>query len=278
MTSRVVAREVFPHVETLRFRKDGTPVNVVVSGAPIFADGELEGVVAVYTDITERARAQKELAEQRERAEALLREREVLFREAQHRSKNDLSLVRSLLSLEASRSDDPACGRVLEEASNRVAVMSRFHELLFRSGDVTEVNVKHFFDEIVDELRSSWAPAEVSIEVDADDFRVPARVSVSLGIIFNELVTNSLKYGFEAGRLGRISGKVELDDDGDIVVYYSDNGSGFPPEVLSRERGGLGLTILDSLVEQHEGDLDLWNENGARVRVSLKLPEDRRTR
>ncbi|MGM0673921.1 MAG: sensor histidine kinase [Spirochaetota bacterium] len=272
MTSRVAAREVFPHFETVRYRKDGSPVDVVVSGAPILSDGKLVGVVAVYTDISERAKAQRELAEQRERAETLLREREVLFRETQHRTKNDLSLVRSLLSLEASRSEDPACSEVLEEASGRVAVMSRLHELLFRSGDVTDVNVQPFFDEIVEELRSSWAPGEVSMEVCAEDFRVPARLSVSLGIIFNELVTNSLKYGFATGRTGQIASEVGLDENGNVVIYYSDTGVGFPSEVLTGERAGLGLTIIESLVEQHEGKLDLWNDGGARVRVMLKLP------
>ena len=284
--TRAVSQEGrVPRMEAVRYRKDGSPVHVLLSGAPIFLEGKLAGVVATYRDVTERVRTEHRLAEERERVEGLLEERDLLYRESRHRIKNDLALVRSLLSLQANENEDEACAESLRQASTRVSIISRLHELLFNSAEVETVPVRQFVHDIVEELQGGWSPDGVQLDVQTEDFSAPAKVSVSLGIILNELVTNTMKHGFgDDGPPGeaeekhsgaasiQITTRIARAEGERVLLSFHDTGVGFPQDVLDGQRRGLGLTIIEALVGQHEGEFRLWNtEDGAYAEVSLSL-------
>jgi PAS domain S-box-containing protein len=265
ITARVARHEVVPPTEAVRYRKDGSPVDVLFSGAPIVIDGDLIGVVAIYKDMSALRRAERETA----RSEENFR---LLFHESQHRIKNDLALVRALLSMQAEATPDAACRDVLEEAESRVTVIATVHEELFRHSEVETVQVSDFIESLVSGLRRVWEPANVEITVQAEDLTVPSRVSLSLGIILNELLTNALKHGLGPGHPGRIRAKVFARGNRHIVLSLADSGGGFPEEVLSGDRPGLGLSIISALAAQHDGALELRNEGGAVSEVIFALP------
>lgn len=273
-TARVSKEEVVPPTAAVRYRKDGSPVDVLFSSAPIIIDDKLEGIAAIYKDVTERVEAERGREAERERVERLLEERTLLFREAQHRVKNDLALVRSLLSMQASQTADPECRAVLQEAESRVTVMASVHDQLFRHAEVQTVSMAQFIDSLFEELRQASAFPGMDVSVEAEAFSVPARVSVSVGIMLNELLTNAMKHADGAGDQLRVRGRIGRREDGSVVLSFRDTGSGFPDSVLSGEKRGLGLTIIEALAAQHQGQATFRNDDGAVVEVVLAPPAE----
>ncbi|NBF40485.1 MAG: PAS domain S-box protein [Spirochaetes bacterium] len=273
-TARVSKEEVVLPTAAVRYRKDGSPVDVLFSSAPIIIEGQFEGVAAIYKDVTERVDAERGREAERERVERLLEERNLLFRETQHRIKNDLALVRSLLSMQASQTADPECRAVLEEAESRVTVMASVHDQLFRHAEVETVSMAQFIDSLLEELRQASSFPGMDVSVEAEAFSVPARVSVNVGIILNELLTNAMKHADEAGRSLRVRGRIGRRKDGSAVLSFRDTGAGFPDAVLSGEKRGLGLTIIEALASQHDGEVSFRNDGGAVVDVVLPLPTE----
>ena len=249
-------------------------------------NGEFDGMLVNQRDVSERVEAENRLVAERERVEALLEERDLLFRESRHRIKNDLALVRSLLSMQASQTADAECRSVLEEAESRVTVMASVHDQLFRHAEVQTVSMEQFIDSLLAELRQASSFADMDVSVEAEAFSVPARLSVSVGIMLNELLTNAVKHGDEArghlpvrGHLQardhlQIRGRIGRREDGSAVLSFRDTGAGFPDAVLSGERRGLGLTIIEALAAQHEGEVTFRNDDGAVVEVVLPLPTE----
>ncbi len=221
-------------------------------------------VASITIDTTRRVRAEEE-------NKGLLEEKELLLREVHHRIKNDMNLVCSLLSLQGSQSGNPDVRQSLEEATHRVALMSAIYESLYRGGDVRSVAVKPLVNTLLSNLRNSFAEVPVEFQVDVQDFRVPTRVSVPLGIILNEVVTNSLKYAFEATEEATIQVTAQRLEDGGVTMSVRDNGVGVPADVAAGTRQGFGLLLITALVQQHDGELTIENEGGTTITATLRV-------
>jgi two-component sensor histidine kinase/CheY-like chemotaxis protein len=243
------------------------------------ASDEVTGVVEFVRDVSERVEAEHRLEAERERVERLLEERDLLFRESQHRIKNDLALVRSLLSMQASQTADAECRSVLEEAAGRITVMASVHDQLFRHAEVGTVSMAQLIDSLLAELRQGASFSDMDVSVEAEPFSVPARLSVSVGIMLNELLTNAVKHAEQnpdlraRGNL-QVRGRIGRREDDSAELSFRDSGTGFPDAVLSGERRGLGLTIIEALAAQHEGEVTFRNDDGAVVEVVLPLPTE----
>lgn len=198
------------------------------------------------------------------RLQADLRERELLVSEVHHRIKNDMSFVKALLSLQASRSDTPRTAAALNEASQRVAVMSQIYERLYRSDSFREVELRPLVEQIIGDFRARGVLPPDAVKLVVEPVSVPTRVSVAVGVILNELVTNAVKYAFAQTATPRIVVTVRTDEDeGVLELTVADNGDGMPDDVVDGRRLGYGLTIARALAEQHNGSLDLHNDDGA---------------
>jgi PAS domain S-box-containing protein len=246
ISSEVTDELRIPRMEAIRYRKDGKPVHVLLSGAPIIVGEQIVGIVATYRDITRLKETERKLTAERERVEQLLEDRELMFKETRHRIKNDLALVRSLLSLHATQVEEETAWEALDEAEQRVGIISRLHELLFRTGEVESVPARGYLEDLVGELNSGPAPEGVEITLDAEDFSAPARLSVSLGIIMNELVTNTLKHASNGGTPAttQVALAVHTRSSDLVVLSYRDNGAGFPPEILQGDGGAAAEVVL----------------------------------
>jgi two-component sensor histidine kinase len=205
----------------------------------------------------------------------------VLLNEINHRVKNDLAFVGSLLSLQAWQNSDDGTRDALSEAADRVAVIARVYETLSHTPDVEEVELKPLLDELVLDLTMRANGYQLRSEVAVDGITVPIRLSVNVGIIVNELLTNAGKYA--AGEYGAtevtiaINGPEPFGRSGQALrITVSDDGPGFPEHVLRKRQFGFGLTIVDSLVSQYEGTVELANHEsgGATIDVTLPLPAD----
>lgn len=189
--------------------------------------------------------------------EEALEEKEILMREMNHRVKNSLNLVTSLVDLQAFNTENAECGRKMAMLKKRIASVSLIHEKLSSSEKVGEIlfsaYVKDLLDNIVD--FSGIESGSIALDVDIPDIYLPARQAIPLGIILNELVTNSFKYAFPEGMHGRVSIAMEQRA-GVYALRIEDNGRG-QRKKKGHQPSGLGTTLVASLVDQLEGELSV---------------------
>ena len=231
--------------------------------------GALESIVTNQRDVTDRVRAEQKLERQKREIEKLLHEKDLLVREMQHRMKNDLSAVQSLLSLQKSATQRREVADALEEARGRVDLMRRIYDTLFRQERLQELNVGAFLRRLVSDVQTSYSTGgAVRFEQEIADYVAEPRIAFPLGIVVNELLSNSLKYAFPGGRRGTVRIVFREAPDHRLNVIVSDDGVGMPDSVLQGSYG-FGLTLVEALVRQYDGSLTIGAEHGSSTEVIL---------
>ncbi|NBC30317.1 MAG: PAS domain S-box protein [Spirochaetes bacterium] len=234
------------------------------NSAPIHdSNGTCIGYQASGRDITDRIAAS-------ERIEGLLKEKDLLLHEVHHRIKNDLSVISSLLSLQAQDSEHQETVRALDDAARRVGVMRQVYQRLYTGESVERVELRSFAESVLSDLQSGVISARVALHTTGEGLSTTPRAAVALGIILNELLTNSQKYAFGDDQDQVISVELERPEPDAVTLRVADNGEGFPKHILRGEGYGFGLTVVNALVQQHGGSLSLSNEEGATARVTLR--------
>ena len=225
--------------------------------------------VTFIRDITERKRV-----EQSERD--LLRQKDILLSEVHHRMKNDMFLVAALLSLQAQDSEDPRTRAAIEEAGSRVRALSSVYQQLYNGPDVTRVRLASLVGQVLQSARTLAPDGGVRFvqEVDAS-LEISSRLSVGVGLMVNELVTNSLKHAFDCAVDPEVRVTALMRDAGTVELCIGDNGCGYDTDAVREPRTSHGLGIVHALVKQHGGTLELSNDGGARAQISLPIqPSD----
>ncbi|MGH8018907.1 MAG: sensor histidine kinase, partial [Opitutaceae bacterium] len=219
------------------------------------------------TDITE-------LKDSEERLRASLGEKEVLLKEVYHRVKNNLQIISALLRMQSRRVKDRVAMEALENSISRVMAMSMVHEKLYLAQNLVSIDFLSFAQSLVGFLNqlTIGSQAGVVITVDGDPLALSIDQAIPLGLILNELVTNSLKYAFPDGRGGHVSIAISSHAPGAARVSVADNGIGLGKEVNIDEEAGLGFRIVRMLVEQLHGELDLESRGGLKVAVRVPPP------
>ena len=264
ISASVLQQHQVPDTEATRCRRDGSTVEVVLSGAPIVQKGKIVGVVATYKDVGAQKRAERQVGK-------LLEEKQLLLEEAHHRIKNDMFLIRSMLALQAARTEAGAGRAALEEAGRRVSIIGEMYSGLYRDGGFEWVPLSSVLHRTLSQLRN--ASEGVLIRITADSGEVAARPAVAIGIVVNELVTNALKHAGRGESLREIVVCVEAQREASntLLLRVRDNGRGFPELVLNGEGRGLGLDIIASMAEQYDGTVSLRNDEGSVVEVTLSV-------
>ena len=168
----------------------------------------------------------------------------VLKMEIDHRVKNSLQLVGSLLQMQIGRTDNEEARRALAAAQSRVRAISSIHGALNRANAMDRVRLSAHAAHLIDELREQ-APEGVSIALDIDEVELPTDRASSFAILLNEFVTNSLKHAFPGGRAGTIDLSVR-ERDGRIHARFADDGVGLP----EGRTAGLGTRLMQALASQ----------------------------
>ncbi len=200
--------------------------------------------------------------------ERALRGKEVLFKELQHRIKNSISVIASLVSLESTRAEDARCAAVLEALEGRISAIASLYEQLFRTGETDRVDLDLYLKAVVEALFSGQAARDrgILLELDLEEIRIDARRAVPLGIIANELAADSLKHAFPGGRTGSV--RVSLRAEGPTAILrVRDDGVGLPEGFAPGASGGLGLVLVDMLARQVGGSFEASSEGGAAFTV-----------
>lgn len=221
-------------------------------------------VLVSLMDITDRRDIEMRL-------EAAAREKDFLMRELEHRVKNNLNIVSSLLALDSQRPGELDPRRVLVDAQMRIQSISLIYDFLSRSPGVDRLDSAAYATDLVELLRASYEVGgrDIKVVTAIDGFALDIKACVPIGLIINELLSNAIKYAFPGGRSGVIT--VELRRAGDrISLKVSDDGAGLPEGFDWKAGSSFGFQLVNMLAAQLGGTMTL--EGGAGLAVTVSIP------
>jgi len=227
--------------------------------------------VQLKKEINERTQAE-------EKIEASLREKEVLLKEIHHRVKNNLQIISSLLSLQSGYIDDKQTLRLFKNSQERVMAMALIHEKLYQSGDLSRIDFQEYIRSLIPYLFESYSlkSGHVRLDMEIENVALNIETAIPLGLIVNELVSNSLKHAFPGSKEGELQIKLEKsegkkDENGyDYTLIIADNGIGFPDGLDFKKSDRLGMVLVHSLVKKLRGAIDLDRREGTRFIIKFK--------
>ena len=188
--------------------------------------------------------------------------------------KNNLQVVSSLLNLQRARIDDPKTRAALEDSQSRVRSIALLHEQLYRSTEVSRIDLGRYVEGLASGLGGAGArtAASTRVEVRADAILVSLEAAVPCGLVVNELLTNAVKHAFE-GTDGARRVEVEVRAKGaEVEITVSDDGVGLPPDFDPEGPKSLGLQLVRSLVTQLAGRLAFARAPSGGTRVTFAFP------
>jgi PAS domain S-box-containing protein len=215
-------------------------------------------VIATVRDVTESF--EKEAALRR-----ALDDKNTLLKELYHRVKNNLQLINSLFNLQVRTLPPGQARQALLEAAARVRAMALVHERLYQSRTLSSITLDGFLSELCSQVARAASASQRGIElrVEAAPLEIGLDLAVPLGLLLNELVSNSLKHGFPEGRHGHIVVGAVSEPGGMVRVTVADDGVGLPPGIDQTSPQTLGLKLVSALSGQLRASFSLENRNGA---------------
>jgi len=251
-------------VETF-VRKDGTEFFGEMFASPIVVDGVVTGAVVSFFDITERIT--KDIA-----IEKALEEKNILLSELHHRVKNNLQIVSGILSLQADTAGTSGLSveDILKNAQSRVMSMALMHDCLYKSEDLSTVDMSDYFAKLIDyySVTFTHTGSMIKFDTDIDKIDLPISSTITCGLLINELVTNCIKHAFAETEYPVI--RISLKEDrGNAILTVSDNGKGLDEN--SQEKDSLGMMLIHSLTEQLYGKLSFENVSGLTTVITFPM-------
>jgi PAS domain S-box-containing protein len=250
---RIGNHSIITHYEKKLRLWNGKELWLELSNSYVDTDGKnAPFLLSIIRDITER----KTIEEQ---VRTSLMEKESLLKELHHRVKNNMQIISSLLHLQAQNIQDKTIAAPLRESQNRVKSMALVHEQLYQSDNLSEVNINTYLRQLTSRLLRSLIGSSryISIKIEPEDDTILMNIdtAIPIGLILNELITNSLKYAFVGKENGEICISLHKNSDNTCQMTVRDNGNGIPPEIDISKTETLGLQLVQSLVTQLDGSL-----------------------
>lgn len=197
-------------------------------------------------------------------------EARALLHEVDHRVKNNLQLICSLIHLQSRRIEDDSAREALRSVLERVTAISIVHRRLFQNEDIERFDIAQFVRDLVDDLIAVSGREDIEVRLDLERIDVPAAQAAPLALIVNELVANAVRHAFPEGRAGVLSIQVRRLN-GDFEIEVCDDGIGLPDPTAPQR--GFGLTIADLLCRQLTADCS-FTDGEPGVRAKVRLPID----
>ncbi len=188
----------------------------------------------------------------------------MLLKEIHHRVKNNLQIISSLLHLQASKMEDEMLLAAFEDSQNRIRSMALIHEELYNAADLAHIDFASYIRRLTENLFESFGVGEERIRMTIEGESVSFTIdkAIPMGLIVNELVSNSLKYAFPGHRRGEIRISLDAPGDGPFSLTISDDGVGFPDDIDYRNPQTLGLRLVGILSSQLEAHFELERSGG----------------
>jgi PAS domain S-box-containing protein len=232
---------------------------------PICDSGQVIGWVGTYTDTHELKEAELSLQDS-------LAEKDVLLREVHHRVKNNMQIISSLLSMQASTVEHPETVAKLQDSARRVESMALIHEQLYGNEQMSSIDFCEYVRNLTQNLLASCGRGQLTQSIlDLSPTQLTVDQAIPCGLILNELITNSLKYAYPAGGAGEITIRL-LSNAGHTEMAVSDRGAGLPTAFDLTKAKSLGLKIIRVLAKQLKGEFEVGAGPGAFFKI--RFPTD----
>ena len=224
-----------------------------------------------YKAFTNNRKKKNQLNVQNDLIEKSLSEKEILLKEIHHRVKNNLQIVSSLLSLQSNSIQDEKALDAIRESKNRVQSMAIIHQNLYQDESLINIDVKEYVEKLVEYLFHSYniQNNNIQLEMDIQAIRLDIDTLVPLGLVMNELISNSLKYAFPNQGKGFI--KVSLYHESDILkLSVYDNGIGIPSNHSNFNQNSFGHKMIHAFMKKLKGSIRIYNDDGTKVDIEIK--------
>jgi len=227
--------------------------------------GKVLKLLCLCEDITEQKKLKKQVA-------ADLKEKEVLLREINHRVKNNMQVVYSLINLQSLKVKDKSAIRFLEEIKAQIQSMLLVHEKLYSSKNILRIDIREYMEALIDNIFGAfWV----------DQQRIKKKIMIDKGMVLsldkaipcalitNELITNAIKYAFPDKRAGKITVRFGQADGGGYELCIRDNGIGFASGLAKKPLQTLGLELVKTLAAQINGKVKIESDHGTKIVVKF---------
>lgn len=264
-------------IELLNYRKDGSTFWNALYLSPVRNDdGAIQFFFASQLDVSRHVSANDRISEQKlvveeqvkrrtAELEAALEAKTLLLHEVDHRVKNNLTMIGSLLRLQARTIGDPQIATKLEAMMERIDALAIVHRTLYQSEDVTKFDIGEFAVKLAEDVIGSSGRGNITLNSNVQPVLVSAAKASSLGLVLNEILTNAIKHGLGDGRSGKIDVVAKCVEDG-ATITIDDDGAGMP----SQPPSGLGQTLVNRLAKQTDATV-VWSKLPVGTRVTLTL-------
>jgi two-component sensor histidine kinase len=255
-------------VEFRQPHKDGRWIWVNARGKVIeWADnGKPLRMSGTHLDITERKEAEEQIARD-------LKIKNSLLQEIYHRTKNNMSVISSMLTMQSRNTENEFVKTTFKEMINKIKAMSLVHQKLYQVKDLSRINLKEYIEDLIHQLRLSYSfgATLVSLKFEMDEVFTLIDTAVPLGLVLNELISNIFKHAFPTEIKGEIRIHLFKEANDVINLHLSDNGVGIPLNMDLRKEGSMGLGTMFSLIEyQLKGEVTYSVENGLKWCIKFK--------
>ena len=205
-----------------------------------------------------------------EKLKESLNEKTMLLKEIHHRVKNNLQIIVSLLNLQSRYVKDESVLATIRESQNRVKAMALVHEKLYRAEDIAHIDIDDYIRFLGTGLSQFYDAKSRGIRftLESPDIRVDINTAIPLGLILNELISNAFKYAFPKGKSGEVFVSVTREEK-TLTVMVRDDGAGIPEDFDWKNTQSLGLRLVNSLVDQLDGTIELDRTSGTRFTMVL---------
>jgi two-component sensor histidine kinase/HAMP domain-containing protein len=262
--NEIIGQFVFASVHPRQFTSEDGEIVTQISGqlAVAFAQSRLQEDLRAQTAFLQKS----------------LKEKEVLLKEIHHRVKNNLQIVSSLLNLQSRGLTDKGLLTVFKDSQTRIRSMALVHEKLYRSKDLSHIDMREYIVNLSDYIKGTYdrESSRVRFAYDLEDIPHSIDVVIPLGLILNELISNALKHafnspGFDQDRDNVLSIQLKRHGDKHLVIVVKDNGIGLPGGLDIASTSSLGLKLVNNLIKQIKGRLQVLSENGSQFTIIFPL-------
>jgi len=242
-------------------KKDGTVIDVGVLGGRIIHEGQ-PAMQGCLIDITDHLRTVEQIR-------SALKEKEVLLREIHHRVKNNMQIISSLLNLQSTQLKDKKDLFLFRETQNRIRSLALVHEKLYQSKNLAKIDFAEYIRSLITYLWQFYMidSETIHLHMELEEAYLDINTAIPCGLIVNELVSNILKHAFPVGRKGEARIVLARPGGNKHLLVVQDDGIGFPENLDFRTSETLGMQIVNMLVQQLDGTIELERGDGTTFKI-----------
>mgnify|MGYP005990829681 CR=1 FL=1 len=227
-------------------------------------------LIAIIIFIVKSRKDRIKIEEKKKEIEIIAQQKTILLKEIHHRVKNNLQLISGLLYLQSVKHKNTEVTTMINESQKHINSIALVHEMLYQDDTLSLVSMEKYLKELGTRLLQVASQNEIAYKLSVKEVSLPVDYATTLGLVFNELVTNSLKYAFTTQK-GIVSVSLKETNTNEYLFTYSDNGKGYVIDDKSNNNKTLGQKLIKMLAEEIKANLTIKNEKGLTYIFNFKI-------